>query len=165
EALEITGPDGRTHAFVNEANTIFEDCAPRIETDGCAFVREMRAFLAASEGPRGGGVDAARGAPLCGLVDTYAPTRPVRPVRGDGLDCDPVFAVGDRIVRLRLRSLDDMVYYVGELMRAGAMRAGPGEAIEAEVTVRAAGLRGGGRGVPLFRIVPASADDARTYTA
>ncbi len=165
EALEATGPDGRTRTFVNEANTIFDDCAPSVDSNGCDFVRELRSFLTASEDARGGGIDMERGRALCGLVDTYAPTRAVRPVTGESLDCDPVFAVSDQIVRLRLRSLDDMIYYVGELMRAGAMRAEPGQAIEAQVNVRAAGLRGGGRGVPLFRIVPASISDGRAYAA
>lgn len=165
EGLEITGADGRTQRYVNEANTIFNDCAPSEDSNGCAFVRELRTFLTAADGPSGGGVDARNGRPLCGLVDTYAPARAVRPVTGENLDCDPVFAVGAEIVRLRLRSLDDMVYYIGELMRAGGMRAEPGEAIEAQVNVRAAGLRGGGRGVPLFRIVPERAGDQRAYAA
>jgi hypothetical protein len=61
--------------------------------------------------------------------------------------------------------LDDMVYYIGELMRAGAMVAEEGEPIEAQITVRAAGLRGGGRGVPLFRVVPDGAANADIYAA
>lgn len=69
-------------------------------------------------------------------------------------------------MRLRLRSLDDMVYYVGELLRAGSMRSAPGEAIEAQVTVRAAGLRGGGQGVPLFPgRLPASDSTHSIYAA
>jgi hypothetical protein len=100
------------------------------------------------------------------LVEAYNPASPVRPAAPrEGQVCEPVFAVGADTLRLRLRSLDDMVYYVGELLRAGGMRAAPGEAIEAQVTVRAAGLRGGGRGVPLFRVVPASAVTHDIYAA
>jgi hypothetical protein len=100
------------------------------------------------------------------VLDVYAPTNPVRAIGpGAGVDCDPVFVIGASTVRLRLRSLDDMVYYVGELMRAGAMVADEGEAIEAQVNVRAAGLRGGGRGVPLFRILPESAANNGIYAA
>jgi hypothetical protein len=68
-------------------------------------------------------------------------------------------------MRLRLRSLDEMIYYVGELMRAGSMHAAPGAPIEAQVTIAAAGLRGGGRGVPLFRILPEHAAPHGLYAA
>lgn len=165
EQLEITEA-GRTRVFVNEANTIFDDCAPNVETDGCGFVREIRTFLARAEQTPRGGLDRVNGRPLCGLIDAYGASAPVRPIAPTAdLDCDPVFALGGAIVRLRLRSLDDMVYYVGELMRAGAMEAAPGEAIEAQVTVRAAGLRGGGSGVPLFRISPHAAVNGNIYAA
>lgn len=167
ESIEKTDADNHTHAFTNEANTIFDDCTQGIATEGCEFVREVRAFMiAVAEHPRERGIDMQNGRQLCGLVDAYGATTPVRPVLPrEGLDCDPVFAVAATTLRLRLRSLDDMVYYVGELMRAGAMRAGPGDAIEAQVTVRAAGLRGGGRGVPLFRILPAQAAPHHVYAA
>lgn len=167
EAVETTGAAGPTVVFTNEANTIFEDCPASVATEGCAFVRAMRTFIASTaERPRVLRFDTERGRPVCGLVDAYAPASPVRPVAPqEGASCDPAFVVGADVVRLRLRSLDDMVYYVGELMRAGAMRAGPGEAIEAQVTVRAAGLRGGGRGVPLFRILPPAAARAGVHAA
>ncbi|MBN8608561.1 MAG: hypothetical protein J0L81_16720 [Caulobacterales bacterium] len=169
EAIEKTDGEGRVQVFTNEANTIFADCAggmEQAETQGCAFVREVRDFMAATEAhPRVAGSNP-QGRPLCGVLDVYAPTNPVRAIGpGAGVDCDPVFVIGASTVRLRLRSLDDMVYYVGELMRAGAMVADEGEAIEAQVNVRAAGLRGGGRGVPLFRILPESAANNGIYAA
>lgn len=162
EAIEKADARNHVHTFTNEANTIFEDCAPHVQTEGCAFVREARAFLAAAEEhPRVRGADLSEGRAVCGLIEAYAPAAPVRPLAPrEGQSCDPVFAVGADTLRLRLRSLDDMVYYVGELMRAGSMRAGPRDAIEAQVRVRAAGLRGGGDGVPLFRIVPEEARGA-----
>lgn len=158
ETIEKTGPDNHLYTYTNEANTIFDDCVASVQTEGCDFVREVRAFLAAAdEHPRQRGIDLQSGRPLCGLVDAYGPTAPVRPVAPrEGQVCDPVFVVGGYTLHLRLRSLDDMVYYVGELLRADTTRAGPGAAIEAQVTIRAAGLRGGGRGVPLFRVVPAT---------
>lgn len=159
ETIEKTGPDNHLYTYTNEANTIFNDCVASVQTEGCDFVREIRAFLAAAEEhPRQRGVDMQTGRPLCGLVEAYGPTAPVRPIAPrEGQVCDPVFAVGGYTLHLRLRSLDDMVYYVGELLRADTTHAAPGAAIEAQVTVRAAGLRGGGRGVPLFRVVPATA--------
>ncbi len=166
EALEVTDGEGRARVYTNEANTIFDDCAPGVDSIGCDFVREVRAFMRATEqGPPVTRL-APNGRPLCGLIEAYDPATPVRAVGpGPGVDCDPVFPVGSSLVRLRLRSLDDMVYYVGELMRAGAMDARPGEAIAAQVNVRAAGLRGGGRGVPLFRILPRGAADNAIYAA
>ncbi|MEQ1493656.1 MAG: hypothetical protein ABL932_24240, partial [Terricaulis sp.] len=142
--------------YTNEANTISDDCAASVQTDGCEFVREVRGFLATSQQHASErGIDLQNGRALCGLVEAYNPASPVRPAPArEGQICEPAFVVGGDTMRLRLRSLDDMVYYVGELLRAGSMRAAPGEAIEAQVTVRAAGLRGGGQGVPLFRVVP-----------
>ena len=167
ESIEKTDASGHTGIYTNEANTIFDDCVASVRTDGCDFVREVRAFLTATEQhPFERGIDLERGRPLCGLVESYSPASPVRPIAPrEGQVCEPVFAVGGDTLRLRLRSLDDMVYYVGELLRAGGMRAAPGEAIEAQVTVRAAGLRGGGRGVPLFRVLPAHASAHGIYAA
>lgn len=155
ESIEKTGADGHLYTYTNEANTIFDDCVASVQTEGCDFVREVRAFLAAAaEHPRPRGINMETGRPLCGLVEAFGPTTPVRPMAPrEGQVCDPVFAVGGDTVRLR--SLDDMVYYVGELLRADSTHAAPGEATEAQVTIRAAGLRGGGQGVPLFRVTPA----------
>lgn len=167
ESIEKTDATGHTSTYTNEANTIFDDCGASVQTDGCEFVREVRVFLSMTEQhPYERGVDLERGRPLCGLVESFNPSSPVRPAAPrEGQVCEPVFAVGSDTLRLRLRSLDDMVYYVGELLRAGGMRAEPGEAIEAQVTVRAAGLRGGGRGVPLFRVLPAHANAHGVYAA
>lgn len=167
ESIEVTDANNRVRTVTNEANTIFDDCTPSVQTEGCAFVREVRDFLTSAEQhPSDSGIDPEHGRPLCGLIDAYGPATPVRAIAPrEGQACDPVFAVGATTLRFRLRSLDDMVYYVGELLRAGGMRAAPGEAIEAQINVRAAGLRGGGRGVPLFRIVPASAATNDIYAA
>lgn len=167
ESIEKTDAQGHRGVFTNEANTIFNDCPESVDTDGCAFVREMRAFIAQTTGrSTENAIDLQHGRPLCGLVDAYAPAQSVRPVAPSANeDCDPAFAVGADTIRLRLRSLDDMVYYIGELMRAGMMSAQAGRAIEAQVTVRAAGLRGGGRGVPLFRILPDAAASRGVYAA
>ncbi|MBX3431625.1 MAG: hypothetical protein KF779_18720 [Hyphomonadaceae bacterium] len=167
ESIEKTDGGGHVSVFTNEANTIFDDCVARVQTGGCNFVREVRAFLDISQQhPSERGVDLEHGRPLCGLVEAYDPASAVRPATPRETQiCEPAFVVGADTLRLRLRSLDDMVYYVGELLRAGGMQAAPGEAIEAQVTVRAAGLRGGGQGVPLFRIVPAGDDARGSYAA
>lgn len=157
ERLGISG-EGE---FTNEANNIFGDCAPQVETSGCSFVRAARAMLAEAEA-HAPSPFAANGAEICGLIAAYAPARAVRPAAD--ANCPPRLVIGARTYTLYLRSLDDAVYYVGELMRAGTMTAGAGP-IEAQVRVRAAGLRGGGRGVPLFRMTPAPEAGARLYAA
>lgn len=167
ESIERTDARGHVFTHINEANTIFDDCVDTVQTEGCDFVRQVRAFLAAAEEhPRERGLDSTRGRPICGLVEAYAATPRVRRIApSENQVCDPVFAVGGDTLRLRLRSLDDMVYYVGELLRAESTRAAPGAVIEAQVTVRAAGLRGGGQGVPLFRVVPTHATSHGSYAA
>jgi hypothetical protein len=167
ESIEKTDGDGNLAIYTNEANTIFNNCPDRIETEGCAFVRQVRELMmTVNDPPPDNGIDREYGRPLCGMIEAYAPTTPIRPVAPrEGVDCDPAIVVGQITFRLRLRSLDDMIYYVGELLRAGSMNATDGESIEAQVTVGAAGLRGGGAGVPLFRITPADAAHANVYAA
>jgi hypothetical protein len=70
--------------------------------------------------------------------------------------CEPRFIVGDVQYVLALRSFDDIVYYVGELMRLSLTEGGPGAVMASPLTVYAAGLRSD-RGVPLFRILPPNA--------
>lgn len=163
EQIDVADRAGHHAIYTNEANTIFDNCPDSIDTQGCAYVRAMRRFLNASAAAPSQA--SGRGVAVCGLVDAFNPARAVR--RAEGAQrCDPAFAVDETIVRLKLRSLDDMIYYVGELMRAGSMRARAGEPMEAQVNVLAAGLRGGGAGVPLFRILPAaSARQGRIYAA
>jgi hypothetical protein len=153
ERITRVDADGAVRDFVNDANVIFENCAPAVDTQGCAFVREARAMLAA--------IDAAQpmrrigegATTVCGLVEAYSPAQPVRPAPPpENARCEPRLVVGEANYALALRSLDDVIYYVGELMRVGSMDP-EAEIIAAQVTVGAAGLRGGGAGVPLFRLV------------
>ena len=138
---------------LNDATNIRSDCPPEAG-GGCKFVRAARAFLAEVAT-----TDEARaspeGAPVCGLVTAYAPAQPVRrapPVAGQ--DCDPRFIIGDATYVMSLRSFDDIVYYVGELMRPSLTEGGDDAVMASRLTVRAAGLRSE-HGAPLFRILPA----------
>ncbi len=157
ERLTVDGAD-----YMNEANNIFADCSAETNTSGCDFVRAARAMLTDIDAARAAPF-ATDGAPICGLISAYNPDRPVR-AAPESEGCTPRILIGGRLYTLHLRSLDDAVYYVGELMRASSMSANGG-AIEAQVTVRAAGLRGGGRGVPLFRILPSAENATRNYAA
>lgn len=166
ERITLVSADGHTRTYYNEANEIFRDCADDVQTEGCAFVRTLRTFLGRITTHSQVSTDAGARA-VCGLVDAYQPAQPVRGAPPSAEEtCDPTFIVGGDTYVFRLRSLDDTVYYVGELLRAGSMVAESGEPIEAQLTVRAAGLRGGGQGVPLFRVVPhESAVHERIYGA
>jgi hypothetical protein len=143
---------GRAFSFDNEANNVSADCVSAVQTSGCAFVREARTLIGAMN---------QSAAPLppnapCGLIEAYSPvisipSRP--PVAGEA--CATQFIVGGATYTLSLRSFDDIVYYVGELMRLSYTR---GDAVlEAPLNVSVAGLRGGGQGAPLFRILPQGA--------
>jgi hypothetical protein len=142
--------NGGTVIFDNEANNVSADCPVAVETSGCAFVRAMRAFQSAIANKPAASLP--ENAP-CGLIAAYAPTAPVRartPVKGES--CPTQFIVGAATYTLELRSFDDIVYYVGELMRLSFTQGDP--VLEAPIKIAVAGLRGGGAGVPLFRILP-----------
>lgn len=137
---------------LNDATNIRTDCRGE-EGGGCKYVRAARAFLAeiATRDEARANPDAA---PVCGLVTAYAPAQPVRPGRAPaGESCEPRFVVGAATYVMSLRSFDDIVYYVGELMRPSLTQLGDDAVMAAPLTVRAAGLRSE-TGAPLFRILP-----------
>ncbi len=138
---------------LNDATNIRSDCGGE-EGGGCKFVRAARAFLTEISTR-----DEARAAPdagpVCGLVTAYAPAQPVRAAPpAPGQQCDPRFVVGAATYVMSLRSFDDIVYYVGELMRPSLTASGDEAVMASPLTVRAAGLRSQ-IGAPLFRILPA----------
>jgi hypothetical protein len=139
---------GDVREFQNDATQMRDDCRGG-EGGGCAFVVEARRLLGdiATRTPDRIRPDAA---PVCGLVDAFGAPAPVAP-QADGKGCEPRFVIGAATYVFSLRSFDDMIFYVGELMRP-ATTEGQG-AIDARLTVFAAGLRTD-RGVPLFRILP-----------
>jgi hypothetical protein len=166
DRIEKTDANGHVQIYDNEANEISYNCAERVETGGCSFVHEMRAFLSDASAMHPAPLNAPQGQAICGVIEAYEPTTPVRAIApAEGQVCAPVFVVGSNKITLRLRSLDDIVYYVGELLRVSSTNAEPGAAVEAQVDVRAAGLRGGGAGVPLFRILPEDNAGNRSYAA
>ncbi|HVY02136.1 MAG TPA: hypothetical protein VG983_00655 [Caulobacterales bacterium] len=153
---------GTIEEFTNEANDIRDDCAPGIVSRGCAFVDTARAFLAEIGKRKPASPSRAADArAICGLIEAYEPDEPVRdaPPKREDEACEPAFVVAGAVYQFDLRSFDDMVYYVGELMRAPytESQGKPMAPMEARVKVSVAGLRGGGAGAPLFRIIPKSA--------
>jgi hypothetical protein len=96
---------------------------------------------------------------VCGLIAAYGDTAMRALPSPDEAECSPAVAVDGAVYRFDLRSFDDIVYYVGELMRGPytASEGMPAAPMEALINVRTAGLRGAGPTAPLFRIVPAAA--------
>ncbi|MDZ4775333.1 MAG: hypothetical protein SGJ23_00935 [Alphaproteobacteria bacterium] len=144
--------------FVNDATLLRDDCREGADPRRCAFVVEARRFLA-DVSQRSPDRERPGAAPVCGLVDAYGAPSPLMAAR-EQKNCEPRFVVGGSSFVLSLRSFDDMVFYVGELMRPAVTTSGEGAPMDARLTVFAAGLRSE-RGVPLFRILPkADADRA-----
>jgi hypothetical protein len=142
--------------FDNEANDIADDCAAGIESKGCAFVRTTRDLLAkvaAAEAKAPTPINQDDCPPI-GAWETDAAWLTAARKRLDK-SCQPRIEIGGAMYVLSLRSFDDAVYYVGELMRP-AVTSGVGPIMATQVNVRAAGLKGGGAGVPLFRILSES---------
>lgn len=153
EQITRIDASGGVRDYVNDATQLRDDCRGEATTRGCDFVVEARRLLA-DIAARTPARESAGGTPVCGLIDSYDTPAPLARAR-DGRGCDPRFVVGAATYVLSLRSFDDMIFYVGELMRPSTTEGGDGDAMNARLTVFAAGLRSD-RGVPLFRILPAA---------
>jgi hypothetical protein len=144
----------RLTEFVNDAEDLREDCAAGVDSQGCDYVRLVRGL---AQELRGRTPDrAADMSGVCGLAAAYSPVR-AQPRRADAPECDRVarVLVGQVEYVVFLRSLDDIIYYLGELLRD---EDGDGRrTLEAQIRIGAAGLDGGGSGVPLFRVVAGEA--------
>ena len=139
--------------WVNDATNIRSDCTGE-EGGGCKFVRAVRTFLT-DISIRDEARTSPDASPVCGLVTAYGPAQPVRAAPpAPGQSCEPRFVVGAATYVMSLRSFDDIVYYVGELMRPSLTASGDEATMASPLTVRAAGLRTQ-IGAPLFRILPA----------
>jgi hypothetical protein len=168
ERMTVTR-DGKVSAYINEANDLIASCPETAtESRGCAFYRAVGAFLSgvgeASDAPTPGAQ--ARG--VCGLMAAYGETSMRAAPSPKDQECSPAIALNGAVYRFELRSFDDIVYYVGELMRPSytVSEGKPAAPMEALINVRTAGLRGAGATAPLFRIVPADAAGANpSYAA
>lgn len=140
-------PGARLTEYVNDAEDLGNDCQGPPE-GGCAYVqlaRELARELRRRPPDRATDLSG-----VCGLAAAYDPAQP-QPRRANAPECDRAARVliGDVEYVVFLRSLDDVIYYLGELLRDD----GAGRELEAPIRVGSAGIDGGGRGVPLFRIV------------
>lgn len=166
DQITISSPDGGT--FANNAGTISANCeGENGRSGGCAFIARARALssLTRSMTPL---MNAAATDGACYPVATYDAARvpTLRPAPAAGAaapPCPVTIIVGETTYTLRLRSLDDAIYYVGELLRPDPRSPSADGVLEARLQVIAPGSRD--ELAPLFRVSEATADSEREYVA
>jgi hypothetical protein len=160
EQMEISGASATV--LTNSAGTIAANCeGESYSSGGCAFVRAARELAQRTRSARQTPVPQARG-------DTCLPfaaydALDVRPLRSVAGECPVTIVVGNTRYALQLRSLDAVIYYVGELIRRDAAHAPPEGVLEARLRVVAPGAPL--ETTPLFRVVPADDQTEREYAA
>ena len=170
--LPVTG--GPPRDLTNSAGTITDDCSGPRQGGGCDFVLAMRELAASlSRYERVPGPPLAAGE--CGPIAVYAPpgssaaqrTNRQAPSAADAR-CPVEIVVGDQRYLMALRSLDDAVYYVGQLMRRDpqARQQAPEGEMRARLGVTAPGFPiWADERAPLFRIVQATRESERDFAA
>jgi hypothetical protein len=158
ERMEVDRGEAHTIVY-NSPGTIAANCeGGAFASGGCAFVRAARELTQRTSGDPTP-PPAQPGA--CAPVAVYDAVYPGNAGAGA---CAVRIIAGDAEYALTLRSLDAMVYYVGELLRRDAAHApSEGAFLEARLNVRAAGARDAQ--TPLFRIVEADVQTERDYAA
>jgi hypothetical protein len=149
---------GRREVLYNAPGTIAADCqGDGYDVGGCAFVRAAREFI------RRTGREPSP-APLVGACPPLAVYGAPAPAPAPEGACPVRIVVDGDEYWLSLRSLDAMIYYVGELLRRDdAHPPSAGVFAEARLSVRGAGSRD--ELTPLFRILPATEETERSYAA
>lgn len=153
--------DGRRQetAWDNLGGSLRSDCRGDEQEGGCGYVRAARELIATIAG-RDASPLSPQGKAICGLVEAYDPPSPLRAEEpANGETCEPVFVVGDAVYVMSLRSFDDIVYFIGDLMRPSLTALGEDAITASPLSVRPAGLaaaagRRSASGAPLFRILP-----------
>lgn len=166
DQITISGADGGV--FANNAGTISANCdGENGRSGGCAFIARARALAGVTRSmtPL---VNAAVADGACYPVASYnverVPTlRPAPAAEAAPAPCPVTIIVGDTTYTLRLRSLDDAVYYVGELLRPDPRSPPPEGVLEARLQVIAPGSRD--ELSPLFRVSEATDESERAYVA
>ncbi len=172
DRVRIVQRDGAYRDLRNNAGTIANDCVSGNDEGGCAFVLAMRDLaleLGRSERVAAPAPEAGR----CGAFAVYvAPgsaTQTARRAATAEVDptCPVEIVVGGTRYLMALRSLDDIIYYVGHLMRTDPNAPdSPDGARYARLGVTAPGMPlWANERVPLFRIVEANAASERDYAA
>jgi len=175
DRVRIVPVNGGPHRDLrNSAGTIANDCTGANDEGGCGFVLAMRQLaIELSRAERIAAPPPAEGrcAPFAvyvapGSAAAQTPRRVAPAVEADPT-CPVEIVVGDTRYLMALRSLDDIIYYVGHLMRADPNAPdSPDGARYARLGVTAPGMPlWANERVPLFRIIEANAASERDYAA
>ena len=159
DQMEVSGASDTVYS--NNAGTIAANCAgENYASGGCAFVRAARDLAQRSRTARR--VPVAAGDDACLPFAAYD-VQQVRPIRHPAGACPVTIVVGETRYALQLRSLDAIIYYVGELIRRDAAHPPPDGVLEARLQVSAPGAPL--ETTPLFRVVGADETTEREYAA
>lgn len=157
EQMEVSG--AASAVLSNNAGTIATNCEGEdYAGGGCAFVRAVRDLAQRTRTAHRSPVASQESA--CMPFAAYDVTE-VRAIPAGA--CPVTIVVGDTRYALQLRSLDGMIYYVGELIRRDAAHPAPDGVLEARLRVVAPGAPM--ETTPLFRVVPANDDTELEYAA
>jgi hypothetical protein len=186
DSVAVETAQGARTILRNSPGTIANDCVGAAnDENGCAFVIAMRALITSlsdqdrvpPEPPANPAEDALTCAPFAVYVQNNEEpkSKPARAAKADEEEsedeaepppCPPAIMHGDVRYTFGLRSLDDMIYYVGELIRLDpAAQATPGE-WRARLGVAAPGFPIWSEvRTPLFRVKLADDASERSYAA
>jgi hypothetical protein len=157
ERMDIVS-GGRREVLYNTPGTIAADCVGEgYDIGGCAFVRAAREFMRRTNREPAATPSTGPCAPLA----VYGGPVSVAPLEGP---CPIRIVVDGDEYQLSLRSLDAMIYYVGELLRRDD-RNPPSDDVFAEARLRVRGAGSRDELTPLFRVVAANDDTERTFAA
>jgi hypothetical protein len=159
DQMEVSGAPETVYS--NNAGTIAANCVgENYASGGCAFVRAARDLSQRTRTAQRMPVAAEEG--VCLPFAAYD-VRQVRPIRHPAGACPVTIVIGDTRYALQLRSLDAIIYYVGELIRRDAAHPPAEGVLEARLQVSAPGAPL--ETTPIFRVVEADATTEREYAA
>lgn len=159
DQMEVSGAPATI--LSNNAGTIAANCeGENYGSGGCAFVRAARELAQRTRTASRSAVAASQGA--CMPFAAYDVAH-MRPIRHPANACPITIVVGETSYALHLRSLDAMIYYVGELIRRDAAHPPPEGVLEARLRIAAPGAPLAT--TPLFRVVPADEETELEYAA
>jgi len=160
DQMEVSGEPASIYS--NNAGTIAANCeGENFASGGCAFVRAARELAQRTRTLRRTPLPETR-EDACYPFAAYDVAE-VRPVTAAPGACPIAIVVGEQTYALQLRSLDGVIYYVGELIRRDAAHPPPEGLLEARLRVAAPGAPL--QTTPLFRVVPATTETQREYAA
>jgi hypothetical protein len=160
EQMEVSG--AQPALLSNNAGTIAANCeGENYSSGGCAFVRAARDLAQRTRAARRTPIPEQRDSG-CYPFAAYDVAQ-VGPVGNASGACPVTIVVGETRYAIQLRSLDGVIYYVGELIRRDAAHPPPEDVLEARLHVTAPGAPL--QTTPIFRVVPADAVSEREYAA